>query len=145
MQSLVIPEAFPKLPDSTEGLAFIGTYPRDLSGALDTPANRAFQARHKAVAGDEPVGLNTFEAYVSTNALIKAIEKSGFKGRVDTDKLIAALETLDVPASVDFPAGPLTIRKSDHQGITPLYIAVIKGGKEQVQSTISAGEIAKIN
>jgi len=61
MQSLIIPEAFPKLPEATEGLAYIGSYPREASGPLDTPANLAFQKAYGAVAGGEPVGLNALK------------------------------------------------------------------------------------
>jgi branched-chain amino acid transport system substrate-binding protein len=144
MQSLIIPEAFPKLPEATEGLAYIGSYPRDASGPLDTPSNQAFQKAYGSVASGEPVALNAFEAYVATNALLKAIEKSGFRGRGDTEKLIAAMESLDVPASVQFPAGALTMRKQDHQAIVPLDIGTVKGGKESVVHMIPAADVAKI-
>ena len=144
MQSLIIPEAFPKLPEATEGLAYIGSYPREASGPLDTPANQAFQKAYGSVAAGEPVGLNAFEAYVATNALLKAIEKSGFRGRADTEKLVTAMETLDVPASAQFPGGALTMRKRDHQGIVPLYIGTVKGGKESVVHMIPAADVAKI-
>lgn len=143
MQSLVIPEVFAKLPEATEGLAYIGGYPREANGPLDTPENRAFQKAYKGASGD-PIPLNGYEAYVSTNALLKAIEKSGFRGRADTDKLISALETLDVPASVQFPGGSLKIRKEDRQGISPLYIGTVHGGTEQVIQQIPAADVTRI-
>jgi branched-chain amino acid transport system substrate-binding protein len=147
LQSLVIPENFPKLPESAEGLAYIGAYPRDANGPLDTPENKEFRARYAAQnpgsAGD-PIGNNGFEAYISTNALLRGIEKSGFRGRADTDKLIQSLESLGVPASADFPSGPLIIRKEDHQGVLPLYVGIVKNGVEQVQQSIPISDIAKI-
>jgi branched-chain amino acid transport system substrate-binding protein len=147
LQSLVIPENFPKLPESAEGLAYIGAYPRDANGPLDTPENQEFRARFAGLnpgnAG-EPIGNNAFEAYISTNALLKGIERSGFRGRVDSDKLIQSLESLDEPASADFPSGPLIIRKEDHQGVMPLYVAIVKNGVEQVQHSIPISDIAKI-
>jgi branched-chain amino acid transport system substrate-binding protein len=147
LQSLVIPENFPKLPASAEGLADIGAYPRDLNGPMDTPANREFRARYArfngAGAGDV-IDSNAFEAYVSTNALLKSIEKSGFRGRADSKKLINALESLNEPASADFPSGPVMMRKADHQGVMPLYVSVIKNGVEQVLQQIPPADIAKI-
>lgn len=144
MQSLVIPEAFPALPAATEGLAYIGSYPREPDGPLDTAENHAFQKAFRAAVPNEPLGLNSYEAYVATNALLRAIEKSGFRGRDDTDDLVAALETMDEPRSVLFPGGPLTMRKEDHQGIAPLYIGTVRNGKEHVIHEIPAAEVAKI-
>jgi ABC-type branched-subunit amino acid transport system substrate-binding protein len=147
LQSLVIPEAFPKLPASAEGLTNIGAYPRDINGPVDTPANRAFRARWKAFFGPgtgDVVESNAFEAYVSTNALLRAIATSGFRSRGDAKKLIKALEELNEPASVDFPSGPVVVRKADHQGAMPLYVSVIRNGTENVQQAITTAEIEQI-
>lgn len=144
MQSLIVPENFPKMPEAAEGLSFIGAYTRDANGALDTPENHAFRKAYLAKYPNDVFGLNAFEAYQATNALLAAIEKSGFRGRKDTDRLVAALSGLSVKASKEFPAGPVTIRDSDHQGVAPLYIAVVKGGKEQVIHMIPASDVGGI-
>ena len=144
MHSLIVPENFPKLPDSAEGLSFIGEYARDLNGALDTPENRAFHAAYAAKYPNDVIGLNALEAYQATNMLLAGIEKSGFRNRKDTSKLVSALSGLSEKASELFPAGPVTLRASDHQGVAPLYIVVVKGGKEIVTDTISASEVGKI-
>ncbi len=144
MQSLIMPENFPQIPAAAEGLSFIGTYPRDATGVLDTRENRAFRTAFSTRYPGEPVGLNAFEAYQATNVLLAAIQRSGFKGRKDTDKLVAALSGLKTDASQEFPAGPVTVRASDHQGVAPLYIAVVKGGKEQVIHAIPAAEVDRI-
>jgi branched-chain amino acid transport system substrate-binding protein len=144
MQSLVTAENFPKLPSAAEGLAFIGDYPRDSNGPIDTPANKAFRAAYFAKYPGDVVGLNAFEAYQATNVLLKGIELSGFRGRNDTEKLSAALSGLKVAAGIEFPAGPLTIRAADHQGVAPLYIAQIKGGHEAVLDEIPADKVAAI-
>jgi hypothetical protein len=49
-----------------------------------------------------------------------------------------------VPASAQFPGGALTMRKQDRQGIVPLYIGTVKGGKESVVHMIPAADVAKI-
>lgn len=144
MHSLIVPENFPKMPDSAEGLSFIGAYARDVNGALDTPANRAFQAAYEAKYPGDILGLNAFEAYQATNVLLAGIDKSGFRSRKDTDKLVNALTGLSVQASEAFPAGPITIRASDHQGVAPLYIVVVKGGKEEVSHMIPVSVVAEI-
>lgn len=144
MQSLIVPENFPKMPTSAENLAFIGAYTRDASGALDTPANRAFRHAYFSKYPGDIVGLNAFEAYQATNILLAAIEKSDFRNRKDTEKLVSALSGLSVKAGPDFPAGDVTVRQSDHQGVAPLYIAVVKNGKEEVIQMIPAASIDKI-
>ncbi|MCC7082952.1 MAG: ABC transporter substrate-binding protein [Burkholderiales bacterium] len=144
MHSLIVPENFPKIPESAEGLAFIGAYARDANGALNTPENRAFRAVYQAKYPNDIIGLNAFEAYQATNMLLAGMQKSGFRGRKDTDKLLAALDGMQVRASELFPAGPVTLRASDNQGVAPLYIVVIKGGKEEVIHQIPAAEVEKI-
>lgn len=144
MQSLVTAENFPKLPEAAEGLAFIGDYPRDANGPLDTDANRKFREAYFAKYPGDVIGLNAFEAYQSTNVLLEGIRRSGFRGQKDADKLAAALEGLSVPAGPAFPAGALTIRKEDHQGVAPLYVARIKDGKEIVLDAIPAAKVAEI-
>lgn len=144
MQSLIVPENFPQIPASAEGLSFIGAYPRDATGPLDRPENHAFRKAHEAKFPGEVVGTNAFEAYQATNVLLAAIERSGFKGRKDTDKLLQTLSGLQLDASKEFPAGPVTLRAADHQGVAPLYIAVVRDGKEQVIHAVPPAEVDRI-
>ena len=65
-------------------------------------------------------------------------------GGADTDKLAAAMSGLEAPASVSFPAGSITIRAADHQGVVPLYIGHVEGGSERVTHQITAKEIGAI-
>src|SRR5437773_10195790 len=55
---------------------------------------------------------SNFEAM---NFLKLGMQRSGFRGRDDTMKLIEALEGMDVKESDDFPQGDKTLRKEDHQ------------------------------
>ena len=43
------------------------------------------------------------------------MERSGFRGREDTDRLIQTLENLEVREGDDFPHGDKLVRKQDHQ------------------------------
>jgi len=51
---------------------------------------------------------SNFEAM---NALKLGMQKSGFRGREDTMKLIEALEGLEMPEGDDFPLGEKVLRK----------------------------------
>ena len=66
------------------------------------------------------------------NALKLGMEKSKFRGREDTDKLIAALEGLEMKEGDDFPQGDKTLRKEDHQAFLRQFIFEIKGGKRKI-------------
>ena len=72
---------------------------------------------------------SNFEAM---NFVRLAIQKSGFQGRQDTAKLIAALEGLEVKESDDFPQGDKTIRREDHQAFIREFIFEIKNGKHHI-------------
>ncbi len=60
------------------------------------------------------------------------MEKSKFRGREDTDKLIAALEGLEMKEGDDFPQGDKTLRKEDHQAFLRQFITRIEGGKPKI-------------
>jgi branched-chain amino acid transport system substrate-binding protein len=60
------------------------------------------------------------------------MEKSKFRGREDTDKLIAALEGLEMKEGDDFPQGDKLIRKEDHQAFLRQFIFEIKDGKSKI-------------
>ncbi|HET8919689.1 MAG TPA: ABC transporter substrate-binding protein, partial [Xanthobacteraceae bacterium] len=76
---------------------------------------------------------SNFEAI---NALKIAMEKSGFRGRDDTDKLIAALEGLEMKEGDDFPQGDKTLRKADHQAFLREFLYVVEGGKFKLLETV---------
>ena len=70
------------------------------------------------------------------NALKLGIEKSGFQGRADTPKLIAALEGLEMKEGDDFPQGDKTLRKEDHQAFLREFIYEINDGKYRIVETV---------
>ena len=71
------------------------------------------------------------------NALRIGMEKSKFRGREDTDKLIAALEGLEMKEGDDFPQGDKTLRKEDHQAFLRQFIFEVKGGKPKILEVVS--------
>ena len=74
--------------------------------------------------------------YEAMNALKLGMEKSGFKGREDTMKLIEALEGLEMKEGDDFPQGDKLLRKEDHQAFLREFIFDIKDGKHQILEVV---------
>jgi len=66
--------------------------------------------------------------YEAMNALKLGMEKSKFRGREDTMKLIEALEGLEMTEGDDFPQGDKVLRKEDHQAFIREFIFDMKGG-----------------
>ena len=66
------------------------------------------------------------------NASKLGMEKSKFRGREDTMKLIEALEGLEMKEGDDFPQGDKTLRKEDHQAFLREFIFEIKDGKPKI-------------
>jgi len=64
------------------------------------------------------------------------MEKSGFRGREDTAKLIEALEGLEMKEGDDFPQGDKTLRKDDHQAFLREFIFDIKDGKHRIVEVV---------
>jgi branched-chain amino acid transport system substrate-binding protein len=70
------------------------------------------------------------------NCLKIGMEKSGFRSREDTPKLIEALEGLEMPEGDDFPQGDKTLRRDDHQAFLRQFIFEIKDGRHQVVEVV---------
>jgi hypothetical protein len=77
-------------------------------------------------------------------ALVLAMRKANFAGKADTDKLISAFETLNVPQGPDLPDSQLIMNKDDHQGRTTYYLLKINGQKEEVVQTFPADQLPTI-
>jgi branched-chain amino acid transport system substrate-binding protein len=73
-------------------------------------------------------------------ALKAAIEKSGWKGKADTPKVIKTLEGMAFRESLEFPQGDMSIRAQDHLTVTGLYIEQIQKGELKVVTKIPAKE-----
>jgi len=131
----------PALGNKIEGFVGINRYLPVFEAPLDTPANHKFfddaVARLKKIDTSGPLpDRYTQSNYEAVNALKLGIEKSGFQGRDDTPKLIAALEGLEMKEGDDFPQGDKTLRKEDHQAFLRELLFVIKGGKPHILETV---------
>src|SRR5258708_4467255 len=124
----------PPLRANIDGFVGINRYLPLLEPPLNTPAHKKFfddavarlkQVDPSATLPDRYVQSN----FAAMHALKLGIEKSGFRGREDTPKLIAALEGLEMKECDDFPHGDKTLRKEDHQAFIREFIFDVHEGK----------------
>jgi len=124
-----------------EGFVGIDRYLPVFEGSLDTPYHRKWVAEViEQTKRFDPNGL-TPDRYVQgnyegMNFLRLGMQKSGFSGRDDTPKLIAALEGMEVQAGDDFPQGPKKLRKEDHQAFTNEFIFEIRNGGHRILTMV---------
>jgi branched-chain amino acid transport system substrate-binding protein len=131
----------PALGQKIEGFIGINRYVPVLDAPLNTPHHKKFfDEAVAALKKIDPSGplpdryvQSNFEAI---NFLKLGIQKSGFRGRQDTMKLIEALEGMEVKESDDFPQGDKTLRKEDHQAFIREFIFTIQNGKHKIVQVI---------
>ncbi len=131
----------PALGNKIEGFVGINRYIPILDAPLNTPAHKKFYdeavAALKKIDPSGPLPDRYVQAnFEAMNAIKLGIQKSGFKGRADTQKLIAALEGLEMPEGDDFPQGDKLLRKEDHQAFLREFIFDIKDGKHRVLEVV---------
>ncbi len=131
----------PALGNKIEGFVGINRYVPVLDPPLNTPHHKKFfddaVARLKQIDPSGPLPDRYVQAnFEAMNALKVGIQKSGFQGRADTPKLIAALEGLEMKEGDDFPQGDKTLRKDDHQAFLREFIFEIRGGKHRIVEVV---------
>ena len=131
----------PALGAKIDGFVGVNRYVPLFDPPLNTPAHKKFfdeavvrlkEVDPTATLPDRYVQSN-FEAM---NALKLGMEKSGFRGREDTPKLIEALEGLELKEGDDFPQGDKTLRKEDHQAFIREFIFDVHEGKYRILDVI---------
>jgi branched-chain amino acid transport system substrate-binding protein len=129
------------LGQKIEGFVGVNRYVPVLDPPLNTPSHKKFfEEAMVALKKIDPSGplpdryvQSNFEAM---NFIKLGIQKSGFRGREDTMKLIEALEGMEVKESDDFPQGDKTLRKEDHQAFLREFIFTIQGGKHKIVEVV---------
>src|SRR5881397_1112477 len=132
----------PALGQKIEGFVGINRYVPVMDPPLNTPHHKKFFDQAVAALKQiDPSGplpdryvQSNFEAM---NFLKLGMQKSGFRGREDTMKLIEALEGMEVKEGDDFPQGDKTLRKEDHQAFLRQFIFDIKNNKHRLLEVIS--------
>jgi len=132
----------PGLGSKIDGFIGINRYVPVLDAPLNTPAHKRFfddaKARLAKVDPSGPLPDRYVQSnYEAMNALKIGMEKSKFRGREDTMKLIEALEGLVMKEGDDFPQGDKTMRKEDHQAFLRQFITLVKDGQFKILETIS--------
>lgn len=133
-----------KISTEAEGLYCLTSYPTRLEG-LNTKFNKTYRDMIGVDPDGKEIGTGKFfvlaydwAVWESFFALKAAIEKSGWKSKEDTPKVIKTLEGMSFKESLEFPQGDKYIRAEDHLVITDLYIEQIRKGELKVVSRISS-------
>jgi branched-chain amino acid transport system substrate-binding protein len=131
----------PALGNKIEGFVGINRYIPVMEGPLNTPAHKKFfdeaVARLKQIDPSGPLPDRYVQAnFEAMNALKLGMQKSGFRGREDTMKLIEALEGLEMKEGDDFPQGDKTLRKEDHQAFIREFVFEVKDGKHRILEVV---------
>src|SRR5213080_1957641 len=131
----------PALGNKIDGFTGINRYLPLLEGVLNTPAHKKFLdeavVRLKQIDPSGPLPDRYVQSnYEAINAMKLGMEKSKFRGREDTDKLIAALEGLEMKEGDDFPQGDKVLRKEDHQAFIREFIFDVKDGKYSILDVV---------
>jgi branched-chain amino acid transport system substrate-binding protein len=143
-------------PDSLDGSIHVGIH---LSQPQpDNPFDQRYFDAFRAQAQRDPtmaqilggvdhaLSGNTlgYEAYTAITALKVAMTKSGYSGKSDMQKLIAAMEQLNEPMSDDFPAGQFVMSPTDHQGRSTVYVMRLHGQQDEIVQAIPAQQVPPI-
>jgi branched-chain amino acid transport system substrate-binding protein len=139
--AVTVASQLPAMGKKIEGFTAIDRYVPVFDPPLDTPYLHSFfddavarlkKARLENALPDRYVQSN----YEAVNALKLGVEKSGFQGPADTEKLVAALEGLAMKKGYDFPTGDKVLRKADHQAFVREIIFKIESGTYHVEATV---------
>src|SRR5207248_7896852 len=99
----------------------------------------AFGGLAKAVPGQ-----NGYASYIAVTSLKRAMIDAKFTGKNDTQKLITALENLNIPQGPDAPDGPIVMNKTDHQGKTTAFLFKIDGQTDKVIQAIAPDKMPSV-
>jgi branched-chain amino acid transport system substrate-binding protein len=137
--AIAVPTSLPAMGAKADGFVGIDRYVPVLEGKFNTPYHKKFL--EESVARLKPLGVSAPDRYVQSNFeavnfLKLGIERSKFRGREDSMKLIEALEGMEVKESDDFPQGDKTLRKEDHQAFVREFIFEVRDQKYKILDII---------
>ncbi|HBH01597.1 MAG TPA: hypothetical protein DDZ42_06695, partial [Candidatus Rokubacteria bacterium] len=133
--------SLPAIGAKGDGFVGVDRYVPVLTGVLNTPSHKKFfadaVARLKAVDPSGPRPDRYVQSnYEGVNALKLGVQKSGFRGREDSMKLIQALEGLEMKEGDDFPQGDKLLRKEDHQAFLREFLYEVRGGDYKILQVV---------
>jgi branched-chain amino acid transport system substrate-binding protein len=139
--AIAVSTSLPALGAKADGFVGIDRYVPVLEGVLNTPHHKRFLdeavKRLKEIDPSGPMPDRYVQSnYEAVNALKIGMQKSGFRGKDDTMKLIEALEGLEMKEGDDFPQGDKTLRKEDHQAFLREFLFEVQSGKYKILDVI---------
>ena len=139
--AIAVSTNMPAMGAKADGFVGIDRYVPVLEGVLNTPHHKRFleesTRRLKEIDPSGPLPDRYVQSnYEAVNALKIGMQKSGFRGKEDTMKLIEALEGLEMKEGDDFPQGDKLLRKEDHQAFLREFIFEIQCGKYKILDVI---------
>jgi branched-chain amino acid transport system substrate-binding protein len=137
---VTFPETFDAQAPDLDGTYIVEQYLVKDVAPLNTPADAEFRRVFREVSKGVLPGPHSYSGYESTFVFKNAVEKAGYRGKSDTMKVVGALEGMSGQKSVEFPQGPFTIRKEDHQGLINLHIWQLRNGTAHMQATVTPAE-----
>jgi branched-chain amino acid transport system substrate-binding protein len=131
----------PAIGKKADGFVGINRYIPVFQGPLNTPYLHAFfndaKARLAKIDPSGPLPDRYVQSnYEALNALKQAMEASKFDGRADTQKLIDALEGMEMKEGYDFPQGDKTLRKADHQAFLREFLFEVENMDYKLLQTV---------
>ena len=139
--AIVVSVSMPAMGAKADGFVGIDRYLPLLEGVLNTPHHKRFledaTARLKQIDPSGPLPDRYVQSnYEGVNALKVGMQKSGFRDRGDSMKLIEALEGLEMKEGDDFPQGDKLLRKEDHQAFLREFVFEVRGGKYKILDVV---------
>jgi branched-chain amino acid transport system substrate-binding protein len=139
--AIAVSTNLPAMGAKADGFLGIDRYVPILEGVLNTPHHKRFlEEATRKLKEIDPTGplpdRYVQSNYEAVNALKIGMQKSGFRGKEDTMKLIEALEGLEMKEGDDFPQGDKLLRKEDHQAFLREFLFEIQGGKYKVLEVV---------
>jgi branched-chain amino acid transport system substrate-binding protein len=139
--AIAVSTSLPAMGAKADGFVGIDRYVPVLEGVLNTPHHKRFfdeaVKRLKEIDPSGPLPDRYVQSnYEAVNALKIGMQKSGFRGKEDTMKLIETLEGLEMKEGDDFPQGDKVLRKEDHQAFLREFIFEVRGGKHKVVEVV---------
>jgi branched-chain amino acid transport system substrate-binding protein len=139
--AIAVSTSLPAMGAKADGFVGIDRYVPILDGVLNTPHHKRFLdeavRRLKEIDPSGPLPDRYVQSnYEAVNALKIGMQKSGFRGKEDTMKLIEALEGLEMKEGDDFPQGDKTLRKEDHQAFLREFMFEVHASKYKIVDVI---------
>jgi ABC-type branched-subunit amino acid transport system substrate-binding protein len=146
-----------------------GQYPEFLTGSVNAqtyisgsppnnPYGEAYESAWREIAQKKPewsrhlggpdkaMSFHGYQPYSTLNALKSAMVASNFSGRKETEALLTALESVNLPLSPHAPGGAMMMNKQDHQGAQTVYVYRVSGPQqEELVASIPADRVPLFN